>query len=754
MLVLDAKTTFFDDDGKPLSGGRLRYFAFGTTTPISVYADSDYVTPLGSVVALTSAGWTSTGIYANQSVTVHSDRYIGLDEFGAEQYEEVKNYDYITSASGGSGSDSSVVDTIDDLRDVTPSAGLAVTVKGYYTALDCFPRTYIWDTDSSALDNLGTVIESSVVPTGRWLLGIEGPYVDCRIFGVMPGLQTTNSAFAQHFSYCSTYKKTAYFVTGQYYLTSGGSISVACAIKADKDVKVKSNSGTYTFTVTNPNLDIANTFAGTGLKLILNGNGWQNTIVPMTAWNATTKGYADGNAYFNLKLNNGLATYTWDNQATYRDIILDEGINYVNTASYAPTAYELRGVGRLNYSDSTTMHFSKIRTSLLNNHAADQMERTYELIVLDSSVELSSFSTSAHIHAEGAGAITTQGSVVCSGGISGSKKFFIAGSYGINLGEHPIEAENWADGIGLVQTYNLSSTAFLDMKGYVTTGIVTKGGRIKNGVIYRVTNAATWLDLENVTVNGDVESASITAKGCSFIYAAGNVFPYMTSSNISNCSITTGAAINATNSVWNEVNVTGDLKCIGGSARWKEVFCVNALFIPNDSKLFGNFSWVGGSAAAISFDASQMTNTGEAICYNTKVQNLLYLTGNISSVNGSTKKWARNGHYNVAIGDNEGAATRRTYGTCDTTVATAYKAEGLLNTSRVFYFNKTGTDSVTSGRLIACSSLVAARPWFGGANLYTGEAGGPFQGAIIRFGSKGSYPGVGDACSMTFEVYK
>lgn len=754
MLVLDAKTTFFDDDGKPLSGGRLRYFAFGTTTPVAVYADKDYVTPLGSIVALTSAGWTATGVYSQQSVTVHVDRYLGMDEFGAEQYEEVKVYDYVTAASGGSGSDSSIVDTIDDLRNVTPTDGLAVTVKGYYDVLDCFPRTYIWDADSSALDNLGTVIESSAEPTGRWLLGIEGPFVDSRIFGVMPGIQTTNSAFAQHFSYCSTYKKTAYFVTGQYYLTSGGSLSVNCDIKADKDVRISPNSGTYTFTLTNPNLDITNTFAGTGLKLILSGNGWQGTIVPITAWSTATKGYADGDAYFNLRLNNTSVVYTWDNQATYRDVILEEGTHYINTESYAFTAYELRGVGRLHYAGTTTAHFSKIRTSLLDNSVSDQMERTYETIILDTAVSLSSFSTSAHIYAEGAGAITTMGSVVCTGGISGSKKFFIAGSYGINLGEFPIDAELWANGDGLVASFNMSNTAFLDMKGYSTTGIVSKSGRIRNGAIRRITNQATWVDLENMTVNGDIESTSVNARNCSITYSAGNALPNLASSNISNSSIVTGAAINATNAVWTEVNVTGDLKCIGGSARWKEVFCVNAILVPNSDKVFGNFSWIGGSATAISFDASQMANTGEAVCFNTRVQNLVYLTGNISSVNGSTKKWAKNGHYNVAIGDNEGANTRRTYGTCDTTVATAYHSEGMLNTSRVFYFNKTGTDSVTSGRLIACSSLVPARPWFGGANLWPSETGSCFQGSIIRFGSKGSYPGVGDACSMTFEVYK
>lgn len=692
MQIIDTRQTYFDDAGKPLSGGRLRFFAFGTTTPVAVYADNDYVTSLGTVVALTSAGWTSTGIYAQQSVTCHVDRYLGLDEYGVETYEQIKVYDYLTAASSGGGSDSAIVDTIADLREVVPTDGLAVTVKGYYDKLDCFPRTYIWDANSTAVENLGTVFESSIEPNGRWILGIEGPYVDCRIFGVMSGLQTTNSAFAQFISYCATYKRVAYFPTGNYYLLSGGSITATCAIKADKSVRIFSNNGTYTLTVTNPNFDITDTFAGTNLIVILNGNGWQDTIVPITTWNTTAKGYDIGNAYFNLKLNNGTLTYTWGGNATYKDIILDEGVHYVDVTSYPATGYELRGNGTIHYANNSTMHFSKIRTSLVYNYVLEQMERTYGTIYLDTAVTLSAFDTSAYIWAEGSGSITTAGSVKCTGGLGGSKKYWIAGSYGINCGDFPLDAENWANGNGLVSSYNISNTAFLDMKGYSTTGIISKSGRIKNGVIYRITNAATWIDLENMTVNGDVESASIKAFNCSFVYSAGNVFPNMISSNLNACSITTGAGLNVINSVWNEVNVSGDIKSIGGGARLTNVNCTNAVLIPNSSKIFANFAWIGGSITGITLDASQMSVTGEAICYNTKLKELTYLTNGIDTVNGSTKKWAITGHYNVDISDNEKGrmtrGSRKVAITRDTTSSASTTYWCYMDRSPVFVFRK------------------------------------------------------------------
>lgn len=756
-MILDSKQTYFDEEGNRLAGGRLRFYKWGTTTPATVYANPEHTVPVEGSVALTSAGWTPYELHSDEDLDVRADKFLGLDEYGAEIYTEVKSFRYIPVGLSSTYSTASmaVVESIADLRALSPTFDSAM-VRGYYVKGDCPTRVFNIQT-SSLVENGGTIINSTVDESYRWLWTPDTDEVDNRTFGVIADSATTvNSQFGNYLNYCELNKKIARIVAGIYNLTNG-SLTSGASISANQGVSIRrsiSLTGTYTLTLTNPKFSAVTTFAGEGLKLVLDGDGWQNTIVPITAWNAITKGYADGNAYFNLKLTNGSSSYVWDNSAVYRDVIVDEGTHYVNYGNNTVECNELRGVGRLHYTTDGQFKFSKIRTSLLDNYTANQMKYTYETIILDTAVTLSSFSTSAHIYAEGAGAITTAGTVVCTGGISGSKRYFIAGSYGINLGDFPIEAELWANGDGLVASFNMSNTAFLDMKGYSTTGIISKSGRIRNGVIHRITNQATWVDLENMTVNGDIESTSVNARNCSITYSAGNALPNLASSNISNSSIVTGAAINATNAVWTEVNVNGDLKCIGGSARWKEVFCVNALFVPNESKLFGNFSWIGGSAASISFDASQMSATGEAVCFNTKVQNILYLTGNISSVNGSTKKWAKNGHYNVAIGDNEGAATRRTYGTCDTTVATAYHAEGMLNTSRVFYFNKTGTDSVTSGRLIACSSLVASRPWFGGANMYSGETGGPFQGPIIRFGSKGSYPGVGDACSMTFEVYK
>jgi hypothetical protein len=54
--VVDPLRPFFDNQGRILSGGELRFYEAGTTTPKSVYADQDLSVDNGSTIALDSAG--------------------------------------------------------------------------------------------------------------------------------------------------------------------------------------------------------------------------------------------------------------------------------------------------------------------------------------------------------------------------------------------------------------------------------------------------------------------------------------------------------------------------------------------------------------------------------------------------------------------------------------------------------------------------------------------------------------------------
>lgn len=55
-LYLGHFVQFFDDNGDPLSGGTVKFYEPGTSTPKDVYSDSGLGTPLGSEVTLDSAG--------------------------------------------------------------------------------------------------------------------------------------------------------------------------------------------------------------------------------------------------------------------------------------------------------------------------------------------------------------------------------------------------------------------------------------------------------------------------------------------------------------------------------------------------------------------------------------------------------------------------------------------------------------------------------------------------------------------------
>ena len=666
MQIIDTKTTYLDDYGVSLSGGRLRFYAFGTTTPVFVYADSDYVTNLGTTVALTAAGWTATQIYANQSVNVHVDKFLGLDEYGAESYEQIKVYDVLVSAGGSTGADSAIVDTIADLRNVTPASKAAVSVKGYFSAGDAFIRTYIWDENSIATDNLGTVIESSIEPTGRWLLAIEGPFVDCRIFGVIAGGDptTSNSALSGLIAYCTNYKRTAYFPSGAYYLTSGGSLTVGCAIKADKDLKIYSNNGDYTITITNPDFDVVNTFAGTGLILKLEGSeNWANTIIPMTAWNTATKGYDISTARYILRLNNGSTVYNWSGVATELEKIICDIGTHIITGDPNIYVYDVEGAGKIQWSTTATFAFRRFRTSMTTNYTSILSTRVSELLTIDNDV---TFATGTIIGASiyvmpsgsvafGATCQADKGVVGYHGCIKGSNGFTSDAEVDIVMYEEPNTA---------MKSWNKSSaTNAFDLKSRTVTEAPTKPGKIINGAI--TADIAVDMIFDNITYIGYFSGGYLTANKCMLKHRTTKPIGGGTSTNLTDCTVYAPVSITIEDGVqafWTRVNVqAGSVIKYGSGGLFRDVWIAhNAIFVPGANKSFGNFSWIGGSAMRIDFDANRCASDGACSMYNVHIQKIINLASGISaaSLNTTRAYWGNTGHYNVMIGDNErGPAT-------------------------------------------------------------------------------------------------
>jgi hypothetical protein len=76
------------------------------------------------------------------------------------------------------------VNTISELRALSPGSSQIVTVLGYYSAGDWGePRSYNWIQPNSEADNGGTIIVPSTASTGRWIMEVPENYYNVKWFG-------------------------------------------------------------------------------------------------------------------------------------------------------------------------------------------------------------------------------------------------------------------------------------------------------------------------------------------------------------------------------------------------------------------------------------------------------------------------------------------------------------------------------------------------------------------------------------------
>src|SRR5574343_1883231 len=169
MQFFDTLPQFFDDTGRPLAGGRLVVYKYLTTDLADIFADSDYVTPANNPFALDNAGTMPFNLFMQESVTVHAQKFIGYDENNVEMYADQKVFNIIVDSDSGTGTTVGYLNSIADLRSYAVEHGKSVTVTGYFTSGDCPSRGFQYDENSSALDNNGSIIESSLTASGRWI---------------------------------------------------------------------------------------------------------------------------------------------------------------------------------------------------------------------------------------------------------------------------------------------------------------------------------------------------------------------------------------------------------------------------------------------------------------------------------------------------------------------------------------------------------------------------------------------------------
>lgn len=196
MRMFDKRTSWLDDEGKPLIG-RVKFCKLHTTVLENiynmngtvVYANPQYTNTIGQLQ-------NQIFLKDNTDYTVRFEKYVGNGDMTEDQdnWLDVYSCDDIWDTYGIEIDATSfqVVNTIADLRNLNPSTVATrdnhkvIILAGYYTIGDKPQVMYIWNPNTTSSDNGGDIIKVNNISNGRWeLVNNFGPDgLDVRHFGV------------------------------------------------------------------------------------------------------------------------------------------------------------------------------------------------------------------------------------------------------------------------------------------------------------------------------------------------------------------------------------------------------------------------------------------------------------------------------------------------------------------------------------------------------------------------------------------
>lgn len=760
MQLWNGKPQFVDAYGDRLISGRLIVYEKGTTDLADIWSDELYTVPMLNPIILGSAGWWENQPYAKVSVTCHLQEYVGQDINDEPIYNDVNTFDIIsTEEISGNVNVSGVVDVIEDLRNLIPVAGALVSVKGYFDKDDSYVRQYIYEPLNVQDDNGGTIIQSLITPDGRWVLKINDDMLDVRSFGCIPGADDVNSQIRAAQGWATDNKYTLHIPKGTYNLASGGTFDCYCILDvADGVVFNRGNIASgdentwYKWNLFNPLTKIKGTFAGFNVRLTICGTAWENTVVPITAFSTSgCRGYSHGSANYHLLQNVNNRTYVWENPCNLSKVSVPKGFlvsNYVNNGVIINVDH-LEGEGQISFTNTNTWRFRELTSKYVSGHLSYAMQYTRDIVYLDSPVTLhSGANLSCHVVASGLGSLdTVDNTAVMSGGYSG-KPNFILSTHGLNVGYHSVLQDYFGSANGLVNTWNLSvgATGDLDMGGASATVNVSKSGKIINGTIASVSGASSII-LDRVTVNGNVNSAYITANAS----VINGQMPNVSVSKLTDTILTSSLYNITPASVWENVTCpSATVSCTGGNAKLKDVSCVVAVLIPNSSRTFENFSWIGGNINTVYFNASLMSVDGEAVANHIKMN--VTVANDVLSINGTTRVWYMNGHKDVEIISNKSTTTGRCTGSV-TKISGGKNGYGYI-IAPIFCFR--------SDEVLGSAPMVQADYFGATSNQYNGPAdvwmgasvlNSPRAFRVSWYGQSGTYTTTGTKVNITWDLY-
>lgn len=179
-------------------------------TEKSVYSEDG--TDLGNVVYTDIDGRMSTQVFLDGDYLVEWWLYTG-DESVIESDDDKEHWEHVFTETyvddSGRTAASAFVSSVSELLDLSGMKdGDVAVLTGYYKDGDSPIRSYVWNANSNAAIDGGSVI-GNYGQTGRWILVSPTRFLDVRIFGAMPfslvsAAEYYDSQLANAFSYCES----------------------------------------------------------------------------------------------------------------------------------------------------------------------------------------------------------------------------------------------------------------------------------------------------------------------------------------------------------------------------------------------------------------------------------------------------------------------------------------------------------------------------------------------------------------------
>lgn len=233
MKISLSPVQYFDMAGVPLTAGRLKVFYHGSDTlaPVFTMDGQDFVEGPNPCTLDNSGEMPETLFMEAAIYDIHVEKY------NDGVYEKISDFQF--GFNPPTVKNDTVVNGIAGLQEANPELEF-VDVVGYDGTTYAGRRTYMWDSQCTESEDGGTIIASTSVPNGRWILLSDLREMPCTYFGIEAGREANMSAFLTYQPVIGTYgifmPPVPRFLKGNY--VSEGSFSTTKVLSFDQDAKL------------------------------------------------------------------------------------------------------------------------------------------------------------------------------------------------------------------------------------------------------------------------------------------------------------------------------------------------------------------------------------------------------------------------------------------------------------------------------------------------------------------------------------